>query len=107
MKQFTALLTFKTALSDVLEPENMRILATVFWRILVFVALMFIAGSVYYGFGTYQSTLSALDASASPGSARALFSRADLDAVVASFDSRALQYGALSIVPFTDEDPSK
>ncbi len=107
MKQLFAFGTLRSAFSDIVEPENMRLIVVSFWRFLMVVLVLITAATLWNGYASFQTASAVFDAYVPTTTSKAPFSKSGLDASVAVFGNRAALYQTLVASPITDTDPSK
>jgi hypothetical protein len=90
------------------EPENMAILAVVFWRGLLVFALVVIVSALWFGFQELDATSQAETPPTTSSTAPPPLDHAQLESTLDAFSTRQTQYQTLSQSPAPDvTDPSK
>lgn len=81
-----------------LEPEHMRVLATLYWLALLAAASLVMLGSLTYGFWMLITTLTMDDtAFSTPSLSATPFTRVELQEALRQFDERARRFESLKV----------
>ena len=91
------------------EPENLRPLADMYWRALLALALLSVAGVIMFGLWEFVAVVESLTAAQSGTGTTppVVLNRQQLETVLGAYDARQAQYRATEATRMTVNDPSK
>ncbi len=111
MIQIATWTRIRTAYAYRHEPEYLRLVATYFWRMLLCIGVIIIAGAVWYGafqlFSVLEDVGNRSAKAYSSGTETSILDRAKLQATLDIFAERRAQYESLKANPSTVADPSR
>lgn len=90
------------------DPEGMRMLARMYWRMLIMLLAVMVIGGFYFGVQELFTTLATLSGSpADAGKPQSALDRSRLEATLQSFSSKAASYQQGVGLAASTTDPSR
>ncbi len=98
----------RSAYANRREPERLRPLASIYWRMMTTIAIIIVVAATSWGFLELIDSLAALSKIAAPDSAQPqVLNRTQLEGTLTSFDSRQARFEALKKGGTPVADPSR